>query len=215
MGTLAGCLARTAAFMLLMPGCGSSPVGDSCAGPDPEYGCRSVWDVPGTEFKPPSWAGGSTSGPELCALELGVLLEPCSEDDYEALLIGKWWQCSGDPFPAEGVGVEYAADHQWYALVQDASGAVQRASDFESQGSWQLADTGAVVGQCAAQLGVGYSDGSGVGVNLSSPRLSPRDPTRSVESRSFSDGPRTLSIPGYPEDSTAGFPEDLIYVAIP
>jgi hypothetical protein len=110
----------------------------------------TVWDgVPASDIPSPE---------SLCAQKEQTILSPCVRADHEALLVGRWWMCSGTspvPDPA-AVGVEFASEGDWYGLVQAPDGSLQRDSGFDGQGGWELLEnTG-----CAHQLNFNLSNGT-------------------------------------------------------
>ena len=60
--------------------------------------------------------------------------------ELEALLIGKWRHCSGpvlvQPSASGEVGIELVADHTYFKLATDTTGALVRMVGFGAQGTW-------------------------------------------------------------------------------
>jgi hypothetical protein len=142
----------------------------------------TLWEgVPASEIPSPE---------SLCAEHEQTVLAPCSYAELEALLVGRWWMCSGmSPVPnPAAIGLEFLDNGDWVGLLRASDGSVQRDSGFDGQGRWELLETGG----CVQQLNF----------NLSTGGFIPAFPA-------FSDRPRKMLL------GTGGDGQQPRYVAIP
>jgi hypothetical protein len=94
----------------------------------------------------PGDAGAPSASP--CAAPEGPLHDYTTAAELEALVLGKWLQCSGPRPPTlDGSrGVEFAADGRYFVLVDDGRGGLARGGGFTSEGRWDTSQaTGTVV----------------------------------------------------------------------
>jgi hypothetical protein len=142
----------------------------------------TLWQgVPASEIPSPE---------SLCAQQEQTVLAPCSPAEYEALLVGRWWMCSGtSPVPdAAAIGIEFASTGDWYGLVLAGDGTLQRDSGFDGQGRWELY----APSNCVDQLNINLTTG-----------FIPSSPA-------FADGPRKLDL-----GTGLGYDPPPRYVAVP
>jgi hypothetical protein len=65
--------------------------------------------------------------------------------EVETLILGQWRHCSGPTLKPDQAGVEFAADHKIFALVDDIDGGLVRKTGFDSEGTWRADPVGAHV----------------------------------------------------------------------
>jgi hypothetical protein len=133
-----------------------------------------------------------------CA-QIGTLLDQCTAEEQRALLVGRWWECSGSwlgytsPFPAGIVGAEFVRDGSFYALALSSDGQVVRSSRADLVLQWALVERISSPGEpCLWQLNLTDPSGS---FTISSPQF--YEQPRQMLLNTGGDGawPRFVAIP--------------------
>jgi hypothetical protein len=93
-------------------------------------GCGvGVESSPGTPLAMP--ATGECDAPQ------GPLHHYTTASEVETLIVGRWRHCSGPTMIAGSDGVEFVADHSYFALVDNGLGNLVRTTGFGNEGTWE------------------------------------------------------------------------------
>jgi hypothetical protein len=65
-----------------------------------------------------------------------------TEQELQALLVGRWMRCKAPQVKGEDIGVEFTPDHRWYPLTRDGGGAIVRRTGVDYGGEWKYLPPG-------------------------------------------------------------------------
>ncbi|MFT3693767.1 MAG: hypothetical protein QM831_11540 [Kofleriaceae bacterium] len=118
-------------------------------------------------FTSPSLGSGTGSdsgsdvgnGYEQCSLPEGPLHDYTQVSEFNTLVVGTWWHCSGPKILSnEQAGIEFDADGKYYLIADDGSGNPVKLTGFGNQGTWDGSQEGETV-----QFNIHPTSNSGLG----------------------------------------------------
>ena len=88
-------------------------------------------------------SGSDVNGYEQCSLPEGPLHPYTQVADFNTLVVGAWWHCSGPKiFANEQAGIEFDADGSYFFLADDGNGNPVKLTGFGNQGTWDGSQEG-------------------------------------------------------------------------